>query len=86
MVQLQHLTFLSLTFPIADILHVRLQTLGISEHVFDVSAGGKPVRWLIYDVGGARWLCFFTLRVSLLTQLCRGLRHAWAPYFDDGTT
>ncbi|KAF8588004.1 G-protein alpha subunit [Ramaria rubella] len=50
----------------ADILHVRLQTLGVSEHVFEVDAGGKPVRWLIYDVGGAR-----------------GLRHAWAPYFDD---
>ncbi|KAF8498835.1 guanine nucleotide binding protein, alpha subunit [Hysterangium stoloniferum] len=40
----------------ADILHVRLQTLGVSEHVFDVNVGGRPVRWLIYDVGGARGL------------------------------
>lgn len=36
-----------------DILHVRLQTLGVTEHVFDVNLGGNQMYWMMYDVGGA---------------------------------
>ncbi|KAG6375574.1 guanine nucleotide binding protein, alpha subunit [Boletus reticuloceps] len=49
----------------ADLLNVRLQTLGVAEHSFDVELCGSRYNWLMYDVGGAR--------------------HAWVPYFDDGT-
>ncbi|KAH7097243.1 guanine nucleotide binding protein, alpha subunit [Auriculariales sp. MPI-PUGE-AT-0066] len=47
-----------------DVLHVRLQTLGVSEHKFDVNMFGKPVSLCLYDVGGARgqrprWVPFF---------------------------
>lgn len=37
-----------------DILHVRLQTLGVTEHSFDITVGGSQLHWLMYDVGGAR--------------------------------
>ncbi|TFY51497.1 hypothetical protein EVJ58_g10536, partial [Rhodofomes roseus] len=37
-----------------DILHVRLQTLGVKEHAFDINMGGVTYNWLLYDVGGAR--------------------------------
>ncbi|CCM03195.1 uncharacterized protein FIBRA_05319 [Fibroporia radiculosa] len=36
-----------------DILHVRLQTLGVQEHAFDISMAGVTYNWLLYDVGGA---------------------------------
>lgn len=36
-----------------DILHVRLQTLGVTEHSFDITIGGSQLHWLMYDVGGA---------------------------------
>ena len=36
-----------------DILNVRLQTLGVKEHSFDISLSGTHVNWLLYDVGGA---------------------------------
>ncbi|THG93558.1 hypothetical protein EW145_g8347, partial [Phellinidium pouzarii] len=36
-----------------DILNVRLQTLGVKEHSFDISMSGTRVNWLLYDVGGA---------------------------------
>ena len=36
-----------------DILHVRLQTLGVTEHSFDIDIGGVLFNWLLYDVGGA---------------------------------
>ena len=36
-----------------DILHVRLQTLGVVEHSFDLDIGGVRFNWLLYDVGGA---------------------------------
>ena len=36
-----------------DILHVRLQTLGVKEHSFDINMGGINYNWLLYDVGGA---------------------------------
>ncbi|KAI0762174.1 G-protein alpha subunit [Trametes elegans] len=47
-----------------DILHVRLQTIGVTEHAFDVSLGGTHYNWLLYDVGGARgqrhaWVPYF---------------------------
>ncbi len=36
-----------------DILHVRLQTLGVTEHSFDINFGGTHYSWILYDVGGA---------------------------------
>ncbi|KLO11726.1 G-alpha-domain-containing protein [Schizopora paradoxa] len=47
-----------------DILNVRLQTLGVKEHSFDISLSGTSVNWLLYDVGGARgqrhaWVPYF---------------------------
>lgn len=47
-----------------DILKVRLQTLGVKEHSFDINLGGTRVNWLLYDVGGARgqrhaWVPYF---------------------------
>jgi hypothetical protein len=36
-----------------DILHVRLQTLGVTEHSFDINVAGTHYTWLLYDVGGA---------------------------------
>ncbi|KAI6155201.1 guanine nucleotide binding protein, alpha subunit [Pisolithus tinctorius] len=47
-----------------DILHARIQTMGVSEHVFDVDVHGKTVTWHLYDVGGARgqrhtWVPYF---------------------------
>lgn len=36
-----------------DILHVRLQTLGVMEHSFPVTLAGRSCRWKMYDVGGA---------------------------------
>ncbi|KAM5536705.1 hypothetical protein V8D89_009632 [Ganoderma adspersum] len=44
-----------------DILHVRLQTIGVTEHAFDINLGGTNYNWLLYDVGGARhaWVPFF---------------------------
>lgn len=47
-----------------DILHARIQTMGVAEHIFDVSIHGKSVSWHLYDVGGARgqrhsWIPYF---------------------------
>ncbi|EIM81071.1 G-protein alpha subunit [Stereum hirsutum FP-91666 SS1] len=44
-----------------DILHVRLQTLGVTEHTFDINFGGGHYNWYLYDVGGARhaWVPYF---------------------------
>ncbi|KAH8107487.1 G-alpha-domain-containing protein [Phellopilus nigrolimitatus] len=47
-----------------DLLNVRLQTLGVKEHSFDISLSGTHVNWLLYDVGGARgqrhaWVPYF---------------------------
>jgi hypothetical protein len=36
-----------------DILHVRLQTLGVTEHSFDITVAGTHYTWILYDVGGA---------------------------------
>ncbi|KAH7928951.1 G-protein alpha subunit [Leucogyrophana mollusca] len=47
-----------------DILNVRLQTLGVAEHSFDIDLAGTRYNWLMYDVGGARgqrhaWVPYF---------------------------
>jgi len=47
-----------------DILHARVQTLGVSQHSFDVGVRGSFVPWHLYDVGGARgqrhtWVPYF---------------------------
>lgn len=47
-----------------DILHARIQTTGVAEHIFDVNIHGKLVTWHLYDVGGARgqrhtWVPYF---------------------------
>ena len=47
-----------------DILHARIRTMGVAEHVFDVSLHGRTVTWHLYDVGGARgqrhtWVPYF---------------------------
>ncbi|KAF5359184.1 hypothetical protein D9756_003518 [Leucocoprinus leucothites] len=47
-----------------DILHARIQTMGIAEHIFDVTIHGKSVTWHLFDVGGARgqrhsWVPYF---------------------------
>ncbi|KAI5983377.1 guanine nucleotide binding protein, alpha subunit [Pisolithus albus] len=47
-----------------DILHARIQTMGVSEHVFDVDVHGRTLTWHLYDVGGARgqrhtWVPYF---------------------------
>lgn len=44
---------LFLTPILDDILHVRLQTLGVTEHAFDINYGGTHYSWILYDVGGA---------------------------------
>ncbi|KAJ3888307.1 guanine nucleotide binding protein, alpha subunit [Lentinula edodes] len=47
-----------------DILHARIQTMGVAEHIFDVNIHGKSVSWHLFDVGGARgqrhtWVPYF---------------------------
>jgi len=49
---------------IDDILHARIQTIGIAEHSFKVDHNEKNVSWYLYDVGGSRtqrhnWAPFF---------------------------
>jgi len=47
-----------------DILHARIQTMGVAEHIFDVELHGRSVTWHLFDVGGARgqrhsWIPYF---------------------------
>ncbi|KDQ57357.1 hypothetical protein JAAARDRAFT_35986 [Jaapia argillacea MUCL 33604] len=47
-----------------DILHARIQTMGVAEHTFSVDLHGSSVTWHLFDVGGARgqrhiWVPFF---------------------------
>ncbi|KAH8099943.1 G-protein alpha subunit [Cristinia sonorae] len=47
-----------------DILHARIQTMGVAEHVFDMAVHGRVVTWHLFDVGGARgqrhtWIPYF---------------------------
>ena len=49
---------------IDDVLHARIQTIGVAEHTFVVQHNNRPVQWRLYDVGGARgqrhtWAPFF---------------------------
>jgi hypothetical protein len=49
---------------IDDILHARIQTIGVAEHTFVVQHNNRTVQWRLYDVGGARgqrhtWAPFF---------------------------
>jgi hypothetical protein len=44
---------LSILSDLADLLNVRLQTLGVAEHSFDIELCGSRYNWLMYDVGGA---------------------------------
>ena len=39
---------------IVDVLHARIQTIGVAEHTFVVQHNNRPVQWRLYDVGGAR--------------------------------
>ncbi|KAF8906840.1 guanine nucleotide binding protein, alpha subunit [Gymnopilus junonius] len=39
-----------------DVLHARLKTLGVSEHLFKISTDGSVRDWKVYDVGGQRSL------------------------------
>ena len=50
--------------PVDDILHARIQTMGVAEHQFEVPLHGRTVTWHLYDVGGARgqrhtWVPYF---------------------------
>ena len=49
---------------IDDVLHARIQTIGVAEHAFVVQHSNRTVQWRLYDVGGARgqrhaWAPFF---------------------------
>ena len=49
---------------IDDVLHARIQTIGVAEHTFVVQHNNRQVQWRLYDVGGARgqrhtWAPFF---------------------------
>ena len=55
---------LRFSVPSDDILHARIQTMGVAEHIFDVDIHGKSVTWHLFDVGGARgqrhsWVPYF---------------------------
>jgi hypothetical protein len=39
----------SLNSTLDDVLNVRLQTIGISEHAFKINLGGVAYNWLMYD-------------------------------------
>ena len=49
-------------FLTEDILNVRIQTLGVTEHSFEISVGGQTMNWLLYDVGGAVCTSFAPIR------------------------
>jgi hypothetical protein len=57
-----------------DILHGRLQTLGVTEHSFDINVGGNHYTWLLYDVGGAVSSCQRRPQSSFVDMFCRGVR------------
>lgn len=78
-----------------DILHARIQTMGVAEHIFDVNIHGKAVSWHLFDVGGARgqrhsWVPYFddanaiifVAPVSAFDQVCYFSVHV--PCFDRG--
>ena len=65
-----------------DILHARIQTMGVAEHVFDMSVHGRTVRWHLYDVGGARgqrhsWIPYFDDAYVSLPHICLSSLTSW---------
>lgn len=75
-----------------DILHARIQTMGVAEHIFDVHIHGKSVSWHLFDVGGARgqrhsWVPYFddanaiifVAPISAFDQVGYILHHDTAP-------
>ncbi|EIW83390.1 G-protein alpha subunit [Coniophora puteana RWD-64-598 SS2] len=64
MESIERITQLGYLPSMDDILNVRLQTLGVAEHSFDIDMYGSRYNWLLYDVGGARgqrhaWVPYF---------------------------
>lgn len=67
-----------------DILHVRLQTIGVNEHQFDINLGGTQYNWLLYDVGGAvrpslsicRVSCIPNPRTTFFCQIARPSKYS----------
>jgi hypothetical protein len=60
-----------LTSTLDDILHVRLQTLGVTEHSFDINFGGTHYTWMLYDVGGAVSFLYCYFNFSFINVLYR---------------
>lgn len=58
----------------ADLLNVRLQTLGVAEHSFDVELCGSRYNWLMYDVGGAVSVYFITFLRGLMCPVLSVVR------------
>ncbi|KAF5385985.1 hypothetical protein D9615_002621 [Tricholomella constricta] len=64
-----------------DILHARMQTLGVVEHSLSVHQAGKEYTWRMFDVGGARgqrnaWIPYFddaTAIIFLGLSYCNSL-------------
>ncbi|KAJ7633463.1 guanine nucleotide binding protein, alpha subunit [Mycena polygramma] len=62
--QVQRIARLDYTPSIDDVLHVRLQTVGVIEHSLKVNTVSGSYIWKIYDVGGTRsqrpaWCSYF---------------------------
>ncbi|KAJ6507424.1 guanine nucleotide binding protein, alpha subunit [Mycena vitilis] len=59
--QAQRIARLDYTPSIDDVLHVRLQTVGVIEHSLKVNTVSGSYLWKIYDVGGTRpaWCSYF---------------------------
>ncbi len=47
---------------------MRLQTIGVTEHAFDINLGGTNYNWLLYDVGGAVRACLLALPSRALSS------------------
>ncbi|KAJ7090886.1 guanine nucleotide binding protein, alpha subunit [Mycena belliarum] len=62
--QVQRIAQMDYIPSIEDVLHVRLQTVGVIEHSLEVNTLGGKYIWKIYDFGGTRgqrpaWCSFF---------------------------
>jgi hypothetical protein len=68
MVMIWVLTFV----PPDDILNVRLQTLGVVEHSFDIGLGGSCYNWKMYDVGGAVRVSYIFVILNSLVAFREG--------------
>jgi len=65
---------LIILFHLADLLNVRLQTLGVAEHSFDIELCGSRYNWLMYDVGGAVSVYLFLLVLLITFSISSGAR------------